>query len=402
MLEDIYYKKTINFNAWKHSFQFKTSQELFSSHDIDVGTRQLLRTIVEAAYPDLSSILDMGCGYGPLGLTLQGLYPNSRVHLVDKDALALDYSGQNANLNKLDGTQIYASVGYDDLKKRDFDLIISNIPGKAGEPVIAYLLKEAVNYLAKRGIMAVVVVKALDPLVSKILTETPGVEIILKRGWADHSVFHYRFTGPPAMEELPLSALERGIYNRHKLIFHFGRIDYPMDTAFGLPDFDSLGNENDMLFNTLKNFPRRDYSSALVFNPAQGHSAVMLWKLFQPGRFILVDRDLLALRYGRHNLVLNQCPTEHVQLVHQPGLALPPQAKIDFALVSLREDEGPQANLATLRQLDASLSSGAVVLVTCGSTAITRLADNLKQRKLYLIQNRDRWRGQSLLTLTRR
>jgi len=52
MLEDIYYKKTITYNAWKHSFQFKTSQELFSSQDIDLGTKQLLRTVVEADYPN--------------------------------------------------------------------------------------------------------------------------------------------------------------------------------------------------------------------------------------------------------------------------------------------------------------------------------------------------------------
>ena len=219
MLEDIYYKKTINFKAWKHSFQFKTAQELFSSHDIDIGTRQLLRTIVEAGYAGLSKILDLGCGYGPLGLTLKALYPDSLVHLVDKDALALEYSRQNADLNHLGGTEIYASLGYDDLKGRDFDLIVSNIPGKAGEPVIAYLLREAVQFLSARGIVAVVVVNPLESVVGKILSETPGVEVILKRDWADHTVFHYRFSGPQVVSEFPPSAVERGIYNRHALDF---------------------------------------------------------------------------------------------------------------------------------------------------------------------------------------
>jgi hypothetical protein len=70
--------------------------------------------------------------------------------------------------------------------------------------------------------------------------------------------------------------------------------------------------------------------------------------------------------------------------------------------VALREDEGAQANFQALSQLDPALSQQAVILVTSGSTAITRLVDNLKQNKLYLLQSRDRWRGQSLLTLTRR
>jgi hypothetical protein len=140
----------------------------------------------------------------------------------------------------------------------------------------------------------------------------------------------------------------------------------------------------------------------LVFNPGQGHSSVMLWKLFQPRQLTLVDRDLLALRYGQHNLSLNNCPAEQVQLIHQLGLILLPEQKIDLGVVSLREEEGPQANLEALSQLNNALLPQAVVLVTSGSTAITRLADNLKQHKLYFIKNRERWRGQSLLTLIRR
>ena len=139
MPEDAYYKKTVVFNAWKQSLKFRVSQELFSSHDVDAGTKLLLRTIVDADYPKPRSILDLGCGYGPLGLTLKSLYRDASVHLVDKDALAVDYSRQNAELNGLDGMNIYASLGYDDINHTDFDLIVSNIPGKAGEPVIAYL-----------------------------------------------------------------------------------------------------------------------------------------------------------------------------------------------------------------------------------------------------------------------
>ena len=72
--EDIYYKKTLKFRAWKQEFLFRVSQDLFSSFDIDKGTRLLLRTVLEAGY-EYDSVLDMGCGYGPLGLIVKKLRP---------------------------------------------------------------------------------------------------------------------------------------------------------------------------------------------------------------------------------------------------------------------------------------------------------------------------------------
>src|SRR4030065_1794665 len=95
---DVYYHKTITFRFWKQELQFRTSRQLFSSHAIDTGTRFLLRTIVEAGYPPFKRILDVGCGYGSLGLTLKSLYPASLVHLFDRDALAIEYSRQKQEL----------------------------------------------------------------------------------------------------------------------------------------------------------------------------------------------------------------------------------------------------------------------------------------------------------------
>jgi 16S rRNA (guanine1207-N2)-methyltransferase len=87
---DAYYHKTIAFSFWKQRLQFRTSQQLFSAHAIDAGTKFLLRTIIEAAYPPPRHILDVGCGYGTLGLTLNSLHPASLFHLFDRDALAVE------------------------------------------------------------------------------------------------------------------------------------------------------------------------------------------------------------------------------------------------------------------------------------------------------------------------
>src|SRR5215211_6675384 len=97
---DVYYKKTIPFNFSKQRLRFRVSQDLFSSHDVDVGSRFLLRTLLTAKdVGQPTSILDLGCGYGPIGLTLKGFHPDAVVHLTDRDALAVEYTRQNAVLN---------------------------------------------------------------------------------------------------------------------------------------------------------------------------------------------------------------------------------------------------------------------------------------------------------------
>jgi 16S rRNA (guanine1207-N2)-methyltransferase len=191
MDEDVYFHKTVTLRAGGANLRFRTSQELFSSHDVDTGTRFLLRGIIAAGHQP-KQILDLGCGYGPLGLALRQAFPDSTAHLVDRDALAVAYARQNARLNGTDDADIYGSLGYDDVKRNDFDLIVSNIPGKAGETVIACLLSEAGYYLSPGGIAAIVVVAALEPLAAKVLEDTSRYEIVFRDKRAGHAIFHYR------------------------------------------------------------------------------------------------------------------------------------------------------------------------------------------------------------------
>jgi 16S rRNA (guanine1207-N2)-methyltransferase len=396
--EDIFYKKTVILNAWGKSFKFRVSQELFSSHDIDVGTWLLLRTIVDSEYPKPRKILDMGCGYGPIGLTLKSLYQDSNVHMVDKDALAVEYSRQNAAINNLTGVNIYASLGYDDIRQTDFDLILSNIPGKAGEPVIASLLREARYYLGPSGLVAIVVVTPLADMVSQVLRDTNGVEVILKRTGPDHVVFHYRFS-PSSDDQKPTqNALERGIYTRNCLKFHWDNLDYLMQTAYGLPEFDSLSYRSEITLKSISTLKMSDIGQTAILNPGQGHIAVLLTRLFQPSGIILVDRDLLALRTSKLNLSLNNYLLEKVDIRHQVGLNSPDEVKYGQLILSLREEEGSQANLLTLRQATERLDSHGRMLVTASSTAITRLAHGLRSIGLRT-KERERWKGLSLLVL---
>jgi len=399
MDEDVYFHKTVSFRAGKHSLLFRTSQELFSSHDIDTGTRFLLRTMAEAGCGNFQRILDVGCGYGPLGLSLKSLYPDSAMHLIDRDALAVEYSRQNAAINGLKGVEIYGSLGYDDVPRTDFDLIVSNIPGKAGDSVIAYLLRESRYYLAPGGMVAIVVVSPLEETVAKVLADTPGAAVILKRNRSGHAVFHYRFSGENTPPKPNVTAFERGIYHRQKVAMRLENLDCAMQTAYGLPEFDSLSYGSEMLVDALYSLQSRNLRRAVVFNPGQGHVPVALWKLLRPRHVALVDRDLLALRYSRLNLVLNGCLPESISISRQVGIGIKSGEKTDLFLGVLREEEGKEATFLTLDSAAAQLSPDGIIILSAGSTAVTRLVAYVASQGLLRIKQRERRRGYSLLVL---
>jgi 16S rRNA (guanine1207-N2)-methyltransferase len=399
MDEDVYFHKTITYRAWKHSLRFRVSQELFSSHDIDTGTKFLLRTIIEAGYGEPKRILYLGCGYGPIGLTMNKMYPDSTAHMVDRDALAVEYSRQNAVLNGLTDIVIYGSLGYDDVKRNDFDLIISNIPGKAGEPVIEYLLRESRYYLTPGGVAAIVVVSPLEEPVSKILEDSPGIEVVLKRNRSSHAVFHYRFTGDSVPLKPGSSALERNVYHRKDVEMRMEKLEYSMQTAYGLPEFDSLSHGTEMLIKGFQDLQGKNIRHVAIFNPGQGHAAVVLWKLIRPGTIELIDRDLLALRYSRLNLILNECPAGQVGISHQAGMESGNKEKVDLITGVLREEEGKEATFLTLRQAAARLSDNGIIIAAAGSTAVTRLVTYVESQNLLVIKKRERRKGHNLLVL---
>src|SRR5216684_2970136 len=95
---DPYFKKIVQYKYRDNNLEFRVSQSLFSSYAIDTGTQRLLRTLASEKFDAYSKVLDLGCGYGPIGIALKSAYKPSIVHMVDRDALAIEYSRQNAEL----------------------------------------------------------------------------------------------------------------------------------------------------------------------------------------------------------------------------------------------------------------------------------------------------------------
>jgi hypothetical protein len=178
-------------------------------------------------------------------------------------------------------------------------------------------------------------------------------------------------------------------------------LEYPIATAYGLSEFDTLSYATDLVRNSLHNIKGSKIDHAVVFNPGQGHVAVMLWRLAKPKNLSLVDRDLLALRISRLNLMHNECPAGQINLLHQVGIDIGDNKRVDLFIGVLREEEKQDVTFQALDNMVEKLAAGGMILLAASSTAITRLVTHIKSRKQLRIKERERWKGFSLLVLTR-
>ena len=153
---------------------------LFSPRELDEGSRLLLDHL--EVEPD-ANCLDLGCGYGAIGLALAARAPQGETLLVDKDFVAVDYANANARRNGLANARACLSNGFDQVPKdRRFDLIASNIPAKVGKELLALLLHDARDRLRPGGRLYVVTINGLREFMKRNLREVFGTYHKLKQG----------------------------------------------------------------------------------------------------------------------------------------------------------------------------------------------------------------------------
>lgn len=152
-------------------FAFHTTWGLFSPKEIDEGTLLLLKHI---NVTDAAKILDLGCGYGAIGLTLSRLAPHGKVHMVDKDFVAVGYSRKNAKANAINHCSIYLSNGFSHVESNGFDVIASNLPAKVGKEMFEIMLYDAKKRLKKNGSLYVVTISGLKEFIKRNFMEVFG------------------------------------------------------------------------------------------------------------------------------------------------------------------------------------------------------------------------------------
>lgn len=158
---------------------FHSTWGLFSPREVDEGTRLLLEH-VEVNPADCS--LDLGCGYGPIGLTLARLAPAGRHLLVDKDFVAVDYARRNAQVNAIDNCEVLLSNGFSHVGERRFDLVASNLPAKVGKEMLYLYLYDALAHLEPGGRLYVVTISGLRAFIKRAFEEVFGNYDKVKQG----------------------------------------------------------------------------------------------------------------------------------------------------------------------------------------------------------------------------
>lgn len=171
---------TIEDNLLGLSMKFHTRFGVFSPKAIDDGTKFLLDYL---HYNPADISLDLGCGYGAIGLTLAKACPQGEVYLVDKDFVAVNLAKENAELNQLSNTHSQLSDGLRDLPSElQLDHIVSNMPAKVGKEQMEIFLHDAHRFLRPGGRMTVVTINGLRDYMKRGFKERFGVYKKTKQG----------------------------------------------------------------------------------------------------------------------------------------------------------------------------------------------------------------------------
>ncbi|MFD1708453.1 class I SAM-dependent methyltransferase [Siminovitchia sediminis] len=140
-----------------HSFRFKTDRGVFSKQEVDFGSRLLIDSFTMTDTP--GPLLDLGCGYGPIGLTLAKDFPERVVHLADINERAVGLARENAAANQIENVHIYSSDGFRHVEEKRFASILINPPIRAGKQLIFNMYKDAFHHLADNGELWIVIQK---------------------------------------------------------------------------------------------------------------------------------------------------------------------------------------------------------------------------------------------------
>ncbi|HJC23857.1 MAG TPA: methyltransferase [Candidatus Eisenbergiella merdavium] len=158
---------------------FETAPGLFSPNSVDPGTLAML-SAVEFVRED--RVLDLGCGYGPVGILAARLIGEEKVIMCDISDDAIQYAKRNAVRNGVGGVEIRKSDGLTGIAERDFTKILSNPPYHTDFSVAKHFIEDGYRRLAWGGLM-VMVTKRRDWYKNKLAAVFGGVKILQADGY---------------------------------------------------------------------------------------------------------------------------------------------------------------------------------------------------------------------------
>ena len=134
--------------------QLTTDAGVFSKQGLDYGSKALIERM---DIPPGSRVLDVGCGYGPIGLTAALLAPEGHADLVDVNERAVELARLNAEANGIRNVDAMQSDGLAAVSGKTYDVILTNPPIRAGKAVVHRIFEESAARLAPGGALWIVI-----------------------------------------------------------------------------------------------------------------------------------------------------------------------------------------------------------------------------------------------------
>lgn len=172
---------TFEYNLKGHPYVFISDLGVFSKSEVDFGSKLLIDTFV---IPSIKGdLLDVGCGYGPIGLSLGKQYPNRIVEMIDINERALELAKENSQKNNITNVSIYKSNLFENVTQKSFAAILSNPPIRTGKKTVHELLEQSFHYLADHGELWIVIQKkqGAPSAIEKLKTIFGEVDVIAKK-----------------------------------------------------------------------------------------------------------------------------------------------------------------------------------------------------------------------------
>ena len=154
------------------SFEFLTASSVFSKRKVDSGTRLLIESMV---LPEEGCVLDIGCGYGAVGIAVAAFKRKLHVVMTDVNARAVRLAKKNLDLNKVVNVEVRYGFFYEPVEEFKFNCVLSNPPVSAGMETVKAIVAGAPKVMAEDSSFQMVIRSKIGAkLLPELFTETFG------------------------------------------------------------------------------------------------------------------------------------------------------------------------------------------------------------------------------------
>ena len=171
-------RKDHSFEFMGHAYTFATEDGVFSKTGVDYGSEVLLKAAARERIA--GNVLDMGCGYGVLGIVLKTLFPDAAVTCCDVNPRAAELADANSKTNRAP-VSVIISDRFEHVPGM-FDVIVTNPPIRAGKEVVYGIFDGAYEHLSSDGILLVVIRRkqGAESAVRKLNERFGNCEIVMR------------------------------------------------------------------------------------------------------------------------------------------------------------------------------------------------------------------------------